>query len=73
MFDLISPLLVIISLGIGFIIAHISRPPPTIIYSYPKPENAHHVKYIDDDGVCYKYNYEEVEPPINQDNIKVLT
>lgn len=73
--EYINPVVFFIALGIGFLIVYVLNPKPTIVYKYPTPENAGKITYLDDEGVCYKYNYEEVNPPkeLLKENIDVIS
>ena len=48
-----------IVIGIGFLIAYMFLPSPTIIYKYPTLDNINDQMYADESGVCYKYEVEK--------------
>lgn len=50
-----------IAFALGVFYVYISTPKPRIIIKYPTPFNANKVYYQSDDGMCYKYNVEEVK------------
>ena len=50
-----------IAFALGVFYVYISSPKPRIIIKYPTPFNANKVYYKSDDGMCYKYNIEEVK------------
>ena len=54
-----------ICVAIGFFVAYIFIPQPTVVYKYPTPENAGKVMYVDNSGVCYKYKAMPVDSNIN--------
>ena len=61
--EYINPLVFFIALGLGILIVYAINPGPKVVYKYPTQENAGKITYVDDEGVCYKYNYEEVSQP----------
>ena len=71
-FDYIDPLVFFIALGVGIFIAYVMNPTPKIVHKYPTVENAGKITYLDDEGVCYKYNYEEVSENDIQNKSEVL-
>jgi len=52
---MIIPLYVFLGLFIGILISYILSPEPEIIIQHPTPENAGKILYLDDQGVCYRY------------------
>ena len=59
-----------IALAVGFLIAYVLAPRPTIVYKYPTPENAGKVMYVDKSGVCYRYKAVEVGCPSDKSKVK---
>ena len=55
-----------IAIGIGFLVAYLFVPFPTVVYKYPTVENAGKVTYVDDQGVCYKYKATPVDCPAEE-------
>lgn len=54
-----------LALCIGMLIAYLLVPVPKVVYKYPTPENAGKVMYVDNSGVCYRYEAIPVDPPQN--------
>lgn len=44
-----------VTILVGFCIVYITRPEPELIIKLPDKNNASDITYIDDNGVCYKY------------------
>ena len=61
--EYISPLWLIIALGVGILLNYISTPPPKIVIKYPTPDNSHKIIYKDSAETCYKYKPKEVQCP----------
>jgi hypothetical protein len=59
----IDPFYFICSLAVGIFFVYIMRKKPRIVLKQPTPENAGSVTYVDDVGVCYKYEVKEVPCP----------
>jgi hypothetical protein len=55
---------------VGLIYTYLTNGKPEIIVKYPTPQNAGHITYRDDAGVCYRYKVKEVKCPINHKDIK---
>ena len=66
--EYINPIIFFVALGLGIFLVYIVNPKPKIVYKYPTPENAAKITYVDDEGVCYKYNHEEVSSPQQIEN-----
>ena len=71
-FEFINPLVFLISLAVGLLYTYITTPPPKIVIKYPTPHNAGKIKYVDDAGVCYKYVMEEVNCPLDKNDIRKM-
>ena len=67
-----DPMVFFISLGIGIFLAYVLQPGTTVVYKYPTPKNASSTSYVDDTGVCYKYNAEQVPKPSDESMIKTM-
>ena len=65
-FNKLDPVIFMLSLAIGFFIAYIFGPRPTILYQYPTPQNVNNVVYQDDLNNCYKYDSQNVSCPNNK-------
>jgi hypothetical protein len=64
----IVPLLVGIVIGIiGMVVA---KPQPQVVYKYPNPKTTAQTVYKDGNGVCYRYQANEVNCDANQDKLK---
>lgn len=61
-----------IALAVGFFIAYIFIPKPTVVYKYPTPENAGKITYVDNTGVCYKYKATQIACPSNDATVKPI-
>jgi hypothetical protein len=68
--DKLHPFYFILAFATGLFFAYISQPTPEIVYKFPSPHNAGQVVYHDKNGQCYKYKYEEVKCPSNDNNVK---
>ena len=68
----IVPLPFFISLFFGFLMVYITAPEPKIVFKHPNPDNIDRNIYNDneDEGVCYKYEVDEVKCPNNKKLIK---
>ncbi|VVU95229.1 hypothetical protein CPAV1605_954 [seawater metagenome] len=56
-----------VSLCIGIFLVYITAPKPRVVVKYPNLSNYKELTYVDDSGVCYKY--EPVEVDCNKENI----
>jgi len=65
MSNLIDPNTFIVSLSIGLLITYLILPTPKVIIRYPNLSNIDNVTYVDNKGVCYKYNKESVNCDFN--------
>lgn len=72
LFEYINPLVFFIALGIGIFLAYVLNPTPEIVYKYPTPDNSDKTTYIDDTGVCYKYDCEEVSAPAEFETLQPI-
>jgi hypothetical protein len=68
-FNKLDPLAFMISLAIGFFLAYIFGPRPTILYQYPTPNNTDTAIYKDDLNNCYKYQSAKVTCPSDKKHI----
>lgn len=50
-----------IAFALGIFYVYISSPKPRIIIKYPTPYNVNKTLYKTDEGICYKYQAEEVK------------
>lgn len=71
-FQHIEPFYFIVAFAFGIFLSYIFTPSPKIVIKYPTPQNAGKVTYVDDAGVCYRYEAIKTECPANKDNIKTL-
>ena len=71
-FNKLDPLAFMISLAIGFFLAYIFGPRPTILYKYPTPANTDNTIYKDDLNNCYKYNSTKVSCPVDKKQIHTI-
>lgn len=71
-FDYIDPWIFMLSFGVGVLIVYVMRKEPRVVIKYPTPENAGKVTYVDDVGVCYKYQAHEVPCPEDKSKIKTV-
>lgn len=55
----IELLYVLVGLIVGLMITYFTSGPPKVILKYPNPENTENTKYIDQNGVCYRYRAEK--------------
>lgn len=72
MFGYIDPFYFFVALFIGMFITYISTPTPDVIIKYPTPENVGKIIYKDNADVCYKYEMQEVDCPIDKSKIKKI-
>lgn len=71
-FEHIQPFYFIVSFAFGIFLSYIFTPSPQIVIKYPTPQNAGHITYMDDGGVCYRYEAVEVNCPEDKTMIKTL-
>lgn len=71
-FEFIDPFYFLIALAVGLLYAYLESPVTEVIIKYPTPYNAGKITYVDDAGVCYKYNLQEMSCPSNPENIKKI-
>jgi hypothetical protein len=55
---------------IGFVIVTYYKPPPSIVYEYPHPQNMNNRVYRDKNGVCYSYKSTPVDCDANEGTLK---
>jgi hypothetical protein len=55
---------------VGGLMFFFYKPPPSIVYEYPHPDNVKNRVYSDKNKVCYKYNAQEVDCNANESTIK---
>ena len=60
----------LISLAVGLFFVYITNPDPKVILVYPTPNNIDKVQYVDKAENCFTYNYEKVNCPTDETNIK---
>jgi hypothetical protein len=65
MIDTIDPHIFLISLAIGILITYLLLPSPKVILRYPNLLNIDKVKYVDEQGTCYKYDKKIVKCDLN--------
>jgi hypothetical protein len=70
LFDYIDPLIFLISLCVGLFYTYVTVPYPQVVIKYPTPFNAGKITYVDKNNVCYKYQIEQVNCPLNKSQIK---
>lgn len=70
--DYIDPLVFLIALCVGLFYTYISTPAPTVVIKYPTPDNAGKITYVDDAGVCYRYQMKEVSCPADKSKVKIV-
>jgi hypothetical protein len=71
-FQYIEPFYFILSFSLGVFLSYIFTPKPQIIIKYPTPQNAGKITYMDDGGVCYRYEAIEVNCPTDKTKIKQI-
>jgi hypothetical protein len=59
----IIPILFLLSAVITFVVLYLTCPDPQIIIKYPKTHNKLSDLYVDDGGVCYRYQTKEIKCP----------
>ena len=70
--DKIDPLFFFISLFIGLFLCYVTAPTPDIIIKYPTPENAKNLIFKDRANNCYKFISEEVDCPLDENEISEI-
>ncbi len=65
------PVYFFMTLCIGFMIVYMLTPPPQVVKKYPNLKKPDNTTYEDDSGVCYRYNKERIQCPIDP-NIKII-
>ncbi len=70
MFDKINLFYFVISFCVGIIFVNLIKPKPEIIMKFPTKYNVDDTVYENKSGNCYKYNYEEINCPSNEKNVK---
>lgn len=60
----------IIGLALGYVVLFWYKAPPIVTYEYPNPANMEHKIYKDANGICYKYNAEEINCDKNEAALK---
>jgi hypothetical protein len=68
--EYISPLWLIIALGVGILLNYLSVAPPKIVIKYPTPDNADKLIFKDTADTCYKYKTKEVQCPKDTSKIE---
>ena len=58
-----NPVYFALGLFLGLLYTWFKKQTPEIVYKYPTPDNAGHIVYRDQAGVCYKYRAQKVECP----------
>ena len=68
--DYIDPFFFLLALCVGLLYTYITAPQPQVVIKYPTPWNSGKVTYIDQNGVCYKYQIKKVACPRDTSKIK---
>ncbi len=55
---------------LGIVGIYFIKPTQNVIYKYPNMENAGKLTYKDKNGLCYKYQYKEVDCDKNESRLK---
>ena len=71
-FQHIDPFYFIVSFAFGIFLSYIFTPKPKIVIKYPTPQNAGKITYVDDGGVCYRYEAIETKCPEDKSKIKTV-
>lgn len=71
-FQHIDPYYFILAFSFGVFLSYIFTPKPKIIIKYPTPQNSGKITYMDDGGVCYRYEAIEVDCPTDKSKIKTI-
>ena len=71
-FQHIDPFYFIVAFAFGIFLSYIFTPKPQIVIKYPTPQNAGTITYVDDGGVCYRYEALEINCPKDKTLIKTL-
>jgi len=50
----------LISLALGILHVYLYRPPTSVVYVYPTPDNIDTIQYKDKANNCFKFNMQEV-------------
>lgn len=58
-------------LAVGVLLIVFYKAAPIVVYNYPHPQNVRDRVYRDTNGVCYKYNAQEVECDENEGTLKM--
>jgi hypothetical protein len=61
------PIYFFIALFVGFLVVYILAPTPNVVVKYPNLDTPDDTTYIDDSGVCYRYNKQRIQCPSNKD------
>ena len=54
-----------LTLFLGIFIVYVTAPKPRVVIKNPTPSNAGKITYVDDNGVCYKYQKKEIMCPLD--------
>ena len=60
----------VIGLVVGVIAMVVAKPQQNIVYKYPNPKTAKDTVYKDGNGICYRYQANEVNCDVNEDKLK---
>ena len=66
----IDPFYFLVALCVGLFYTYITAPTPRIVIKYPTPFNVGKVTYVDQGGVCYRYQMKKVDCPTDKSKIK---
>ena len=64
------PIPFIAGLLLGVVMFFFYKPPPSVVYEYPHPDNVKDRVYKDANGVCYKYNARQVDCNANEATLR---
>ena len=60
----------LVGLVAGLFLLYVYKPPATVVYEYPHPQNVNDRVYRDTNGVCYKYAASKVDCDANEGSLR---
>ncbi len=69
-FEHINLLAIVAGVITAIIFEYVAKPEKKVIFKYPHPKNAAQTVYKDKNGVCFKYNVNEVNCDSNESRLK---
>lgn len=60
----------IVGIAAGYLLLVYYKPPPTVVYEYPHPQNVQGRVYRDKNNVCYSYTSTKVDCDANESTLR---